>query len=61
MKLVYLLTTIIVCFLLLLLTSAALDLEWISKEISRKIIIYILMILELTSGFLIARELLRKP
>lgn len=61
MKLIYLLTTIIVTFLLMLLTSIALDSYWINKEISRKIIIYILMILELTSGFLVARELLRKP
>lgn len=61
MKLIYLLTTIIVTFLLMLLTSTALDSYWINKEISRKIIIYILMILELTSGFLVARELLKKP
>ncbi|WP_106791676.1 hypothetical protein [Aquimarina sp. Aq78] len=61
MKLIYLLTTIIVTFLLMLLTSIALDSYWINKEISRKIIIYILMTLELTSGFLVARELLRKP
>ncbi len=61
MKLIYLVITVVITFSLILITSMALDLIWIDTEIVRKITIYILMILELATGFLVAKELLREP
>ncbi len=59
MKIIQLIITIIASMGAALITSIALQNHWIQEEISRMIIIYLLMAIELLVGFLVIREILK--
>ena len=53
---IQIIATIIITFILLFATSLLLDIPLIEKSITRSILIFMLMIIELGFGFLILKE-----